>query len=122
MANKILIVIALLFSSLFLGSIEEKCLDCETESKDSIIWEKSTIYLDSLKKESIKLVVNKKLKVDSLGNVIAIKDKTIKNQKQQINNLKKEIDFVKKNTVELDTLKESEKKSWFSRAIDKIKS
>ena len=124
MVNKGLILVLLLFSSLFIGGkkIKTECFDCEQEKKDSIIWAKSTLYLDSLRKEALKVVVDKKLQVDSLGNIIEVKDKTINFQKKQINNLKEDLQEKPKEIIIRDTIVVSEKKSFWGRVkVDTIK-
>jgi hypothetical protein len=117
MLNKGLILVVLLFSSLFMGGkkIKTECIDCDTKVRDSIIWAKSTIYLDSLRKEAVRVVVHKKLKVDSLGNVIEVKDKTINFQKKQINNLKDDLKEKPKEIIIRDTIVVETKKSFWGK-------
>jgi hypothetical protein len=124
MLNKGLILVVLLFSSLFIGGkkIKTECFDCDKKVRDSIIWAKSTIYLESLRREAVKVVINKKLQVDSLGNVIEVKDKTIKFQKKQINNLKEDLKEKPKEIIIRDTIVVETKKSfWGKTKTDTLK-
>ena len=106
MGIKTLIITIVLFIPILLGSTSDKtkssdnCIDCDTKIKDSIIWERSTFYLDSLRGVLAKSVVDKKLKVDSLHKEVLHKDKIITTQSKKINNLSKELSVIKQSIKE----------------------
>lgn len=114
MVSRMLGIIALFFMPFF---YEEKDKEQEKDCKDcdKNLWDRSTIYLDSLKKESMKVVIDNKLQVDSLGNVIEIKDGIIKVQGSKINSLKNELQVKPKEIIIRDTVVIKETKSFWGK-------
>jgi hypothetical protein len=124
MRNKILFC----FFTIFLFGFQNKpiqelkkdnCIECDDDK-----WQKAELYLADLKRQNIKSVKAKSIKVDSLGVVIEVKNSIINFQKVEINSLKSELSEKPKEIIRIDTVKviiKETKSFWGGKKTDTIK-